>query len=178
MFNCFISRLFLVGFDVAPLAVMFDLAIEVAEVLYFSFGVGGFACNRFSEMVELIGLLRVSYLLMRIAPFIDERRAVGGQVVKLMPLGRNDQNVVLDRSPSLIKIAPLLAVLSQPVGLVGPRVIVGIVRLAVFKSFADVAEHFRWTERLWNGAAQDEFLNEFAPGDRGIAPVGLQQYFI
>src|SRR5262245_29060976 len=157
---------------------MLDLFIEVAEVIDLRLGIGRFSRDHLDEFVKLVGLHRIAYLLMGIAKFVDERFAVGGQIVQLMPLGRNDQNVALGRSPSLIEIAPLLAVLSQPVGLVGPRVIVGIVRLAVFKSFADVAEHFRWTERLWNGAAQNEFLNEFAPGDRGIAPVGFQQYFV
>src|SRR5688572_32347236 len=95
-----------------------------------------------------------------------------------MALGWNDQNIVLDRSSSLIKIAQFLAMLSQPIRFLGLRVIVGIIHLAVFERFADVAERFRRIDRLRGGAAQDEFLNEFAPGDRWVAPVGFQQYFI
>ena len=63
------------------LAVMLDLFIEVAEVIHLRFGIGGFTGNRFGEVVELIGLLRVEYLLVGVAPFIDERRVVGDQVV-------------------------------------------------------------------------------------------------
>src|SRR5262249_51817781 len=53
-----------------------------------------------------------------------------------------------------------------------------IIYLAVFERFADVAEDFRRIDRLRGRAAQDEFLNEFSPRDRWVAPVGLHQYFI
>ena len=79
---------------------MFDLVIKVAEVLYLGFGVGGFTGDRFSEVIELIGFLRIGDLLMDISPFIDERCAVGGQVVQFMP------SAGMTRTLSLI-VAPL-----------------------------------------------------------------------
>src|SRR5262245_48758125 len=95
-----------------------------------------------------------------------------------MTLSGNDQNSILDRSPSFVEIAQFPALLSQPVCFIGLRVVVGIIRLAVFERFTNIADYFRRIDRFRDRAAQDEFLNEFAPGYRGVAPVGLKQYFI